>query len=91
MRGISVIEDYEEIDLKMSNFGHTIDKGFADTLKQRSGVFGRHYGWEFNGRVWFERGQFHEEVWRYHSPREVILANTLEELMEKVNDKYGWN
>lgn len=72
----------------MSNFDHAIDSGFEDKL--RTGEFwGRHAGWNFNSKVWFADGQFHAEVWQYHSPREVISASSLRELMDATNEKYG--
>ena len=85
-------EEMEEIDLGMSNFDGAIDDGFAEALTARpGGVFGRHAAWDFNGKVYFEDGQFHEEVWVYGSPRETISASTLRELMDSVCDEYGHN
>jgi hypothetical protein len=85
-------EEMEELDLGMSNCFHEIDDGFAEALQARPReVFGRHAGWDFNGRVWFADGEFHEEVWTYGSPRTTISAPTLKDLMEAVNNEYGWN
>lgn len=82
----------EEIELGMSNLNHEIDEGFDDALRISPGeVFGIHSGWDFNGRVWFFDGRFHEEVWVSGSPREIISEGTLKELMESVNDSYGWS
>jgi len=78
----------KEIDLGMSNFDHEIDKGFEDAIKAES-CFGRYAGWNFNGRVWWD-DCFHCEVWTYCIQRETIHADTLNELMEKVSDEYGW-
>lgn len=77
-----------EIELGMTNFDHSIDDGFEDALRA-GGVFGRHAAWNFNGKVWFADGRFHEEVWQYHSPVGVRSADTLRELMETVNDEFG--
>lgn len=80
-----------EIGAEMSNFDGVIDDGFADDLRAQPGrIFGRHSAWDFNGKVWFADGRFHEEVWCYGSPREIISADSLEELMKLANDKYGW-
>lgn len=79
---------YEEARLGMSNFDHVIDDGFADAL-QGGKVYGRHAAWNFNGTVWWDGKQFAEEVWVYRVPRDVLRADTLEELMEEVNDRYG--
>ncbi len=73
-------------DLHMTNFDHTIDDGFKEVLLD--GYYGQHAAWNFCGYVWFAEG-FHEEVWRYNSPVEIITAASLPELMEAVNRKYG--
>lgn len=82
-------ETFVEQHLGMTNCDHSIDKGFGDILKD-GGYFGRHAGWNFNGLVWFQAGQFHEEVWVYRVYQETVSAKTLEELMCVVSNKYGW-
>ncbi|WP_327066810.1 hypothetical protein [Kitasatospora sp. NBC_01302] len=84
-----VPDGLNEIDLGMSNFDHSIDPGFEDRLRNES-VWGRHAAWNFNGRVWFADGEFHEEVWRYGQPVASFSEATLTELMETVSDEYGW-
>ena len=80
-----------EIAYDMSNFDSVVDTGFAEALQAEPGaVFGRHSAWDFNGKVWYADEQFHEEVWRYRVPQEVMSANTLETLMKMVCDKWGW-
>lgn len=74
--------------LGMTNFDHTIDDGFESSLRTQA-VWGRHAGWNFNGRVWFDGNEFCEEVWTYHVPREVVRASSLQELMRIVNEQYG--
>ena len=79
-----------EIELGMSNFDHMIDKGFLEALQaEPAKVFGRHAGWNFNGIVWYEDNFFYEEVWHYKEYQETFSADSLEELMEDVNDKWG--
>ena len=75
----------------MSNFDHVIDDGLEADL--RAGLTGHHAAWEFSGVVWFDArlGQFCEAVRRYHALVGVVAAPTLRELMEEVNDEYGWN
>ena len=85
-----VPENYSEIDLEMSNFDHEIDEGFEEALVEKE-TFGRHAAWDFNGLVYHKDDQFHEDVWRYHSFIKTISAPSLSELMEKVNDQYGWD
>lgn len=73
----------------MSNFMYTIDDGFEDRLRTGR-VWGHHAGREFNGRVWFEDGLFHEQVWRYGEVRAHVAEPTLQRLMTAVNDVWGW-
>jgi hypothetical protein len=76
----------------MTNLDQSIEEGFEEALRAAPNrVFGRHAAWEFNGLVWFDGEQFCEEVWRYHSPIEIMTAPTLRELMCVVNDKYGYD
>jgi hypothetical protein len=85
----SVPEGYAEINLGMSNFDHSIDEGFEERLRNER-IWGRHAAWNFNGRVWFEDGEFHEQVWRYGQPVEHFSGATLAELMGSVSNEYGW-
>ena len=81
----------KEIELSMSNFDHSINDGFEDALKEKPNqVFGRHSGWNFNGRVLFNGEKFLEEVWCYGAPVKTIEASSLEELMTTVNNEFGW-
>jgi hypothetical protein len=82
-------QEWSEIELSMSNFDGLIDDGFADALKAGP-VFGRHAAYNFNGRVYFKDGRFHEDVWRYGVHVETLTADTLEELMREANTKYGY-
>lgn len=83
-------EEMDELSIGMSNFDRSIDDGFAEALQDSPGkVFGRHSGYNFNGRVYFCDGQFHEEIWVHGSRRETVSADTLQELMDEVCDRYG--
>lgn len=82
-------EDYTEISLGMSNFDHEVDEGFAEALRAGK-VFGRHSAWEFNGLVWWDGAQYWEAVYRYHDWRATYATDSLEELMQWVNDDWGW-
>lgn len=85
-------DSMEDIGHVMSNFDCEIEDWAADKLMaDPARVCGGHAGWNFHGRVWFSDGLFHEEVWCYGTPREVISAPTLRELMEAVNNQYGWD
>lgn len=74
----------------MSNYNRTVAPGMEADL--RAGMLGQHAAWDFHGEVWFDpaEGAFKEEVKVYGVARGVLSAPTLEELMAKVNDVYGW-
>lgn len=81
----------DDIDTVMSNFDRGVEPGTDDRLKAED-VFGFYAGWDFNGRVWWDReaATYHCEVWRYGSPLEVLSAETLPEVMRVVSDVYGY-
>lgn len=81
-----------EIDAEMSNFDHTIDDDLEEALRECPGrVYGSHAARNFSGKVFFDGVQFCEEVWRHGVRRDTIRADTLKELMTRVNNKYGWS
>ena len=85
-------DDMTEISLGMSNFDMRIDDGFEEALRKEEGkAFGRHSGWNFNGRVYFSNGLFYEEVWRYGSIIETLSSENLKELMTDVCENYGYD
>ena len=87
---MNATDKMEEIGFSMSNLDNEIDEGFAEALQARPGeVFGRHAAWDFNGKVGFADGKFHEEVWVYGSPLKTLSAKTLRELMDLACDEFG--
>jgi hypothetical protein len=84
------VQALPESPYEMTNFDHSIAPGFEVDL--RAGLRGRHSAWEFNGIVWYDASadQFCEIVRRYHVVQAIIGRPTLRELMEAVNDEYGW-
>lgn len=72
----------------MTNFDGSIDEAVARVLAD-----GKHYaqyaGWNFCGYVWRDGEQWACEVWTYGSPREVVRAETLQDIMTAVGDTYG--
>lgn len=76
----------------MSNFDNAIDPECEANL--RTGKFYcQHAAWDFCGYVrWDEAEQtFVEEVWRYNAPVAVLKDPDLRDLMDKVNDRFGWD
>lgn len=89
MKDLGTVDYYT--DLHMTNFDHTIDEGLAAYLMANPNHCAQHAAREFCGYVWFENGQFYDQVWRCHVPMAEYSADTLEELMKIVNDKHGWD
>lgn len=83
------LREWEDTDLTMTNFDHSIEDGMAEALVGRR-AYGTHAGWEFNGKVWWADGQFHEAVYRYGDFQRVYSAGSLRDLMAVVNDDWGW-
>ena len=79
----------EEINLGISNFDNSIDDGLEEVLRGRK-VYAQHSAWNFCGYVWYDESAFYEEVWIYGKPREILIAESLSDLLKLVNDKYGW-
>lgn len=75
-------------DCCITNFDHSIDRDQIDKLRLGA-AFSRHAAWDFCGRVWFDGNKWHEEVWVYGIAREIVTADTPEELMRTVNAMYG--
>ena len=79
----------EESSPHMSNMDHRIDEGFEDNLRTKK-FYGQHAAYDFCGYVWFDGKKFHEEVWVYNSHVNTISADSLQEIMEDVNEQYGY-
>ena len=97
VRGMTNLEEVVEyirprpdIDVVMTNLDHSVEEEAEEAL--RGGGRGTHSAWEFNGNVWFEESDdlFHEVVHRHHIPVGHFAAPTLRDLMQVVNDEWGW-
>jgi hypothetical protein len=79
-----------ELPHVMSNFDREIVAEIATRL-QKEEAFARYAGWDFNGRVWWDRETraWCCEVWTYGVPREVVMAAGLQEIMDRVCGKWG--
>jgi len=81
----------ENIGVGMCNLDHSIEPEIKDKLIEGEGlIFCEHTAWNFWGAVWFQNKKFHEEVRVYHSIIKTISCDSLEELMEEVNDEFGY-
>ncbi len=79
-------------DSVMSNFDREIDQAVAERLRTEE-RFSRYAGWNFNGRVWWDRelSVWKCEVWTYGSPKDVVLSDTLEDVMTTVSNRWGYD
>ncbi len=73
-----------------SNFDHTFDIG-EDALAAilRDGGVAPHSAWDHHGALWYEDGQFHEQVSAYGQVVGVVSAPTLAEVVAEVNERWG--
>lgn len=74
----------------MSNFDREIDTALAEQLRSGDCV-GEYTGWNFFGYVWFEDGEFYCMVKQYQAHAATLSAQTLEELMEDVSARFGYD
>jgi len=74
-----------------SNFDHALAIKVAEQLEaQPGGLFAQHAAWNFCGYVWIlPGGQWVDQVWRYGTPVEDITGDSIEAVIEAVNDRYG--
>lgn len=74
----------------MHNFDRSIDQDVADRLRKEK-LIAQYSGWNFCGYVWWDEPHqtYRTEVWCYHSPVTVV-SGSLEEIMEQVSEKWGW-
>lgn len=73
----------------MTNFDHSIDQGVAEKLKSDPSTYATYAGWNFCGYVWWNGESYICEVWQYNSLIDWATG-TLEEIMEEVSTKYGY-
>lgn len=78
-------------DSVYSNFDHILDEEVKEQLIKNEGkLCAQHAAWNFCGYIWFSDGKFHEEVWEYKSPIDVLEDEDLESLIDEANGRYGY-
>ena len=90
---VKLSEDYSEIqDSVMSNLTHSINKKVARILKQGK-FYSQYSSKNFEGYVWWnkELQTWFCEIWQDHIHKETVNAGSLEEIMLKVSEKYGYD
>lgn len=81
----------EELCIGMRNFDNFIEDGLEQKLIEAEGTgYSGHAAWDFYGHVYYSDGVFKEDVWIYGVKQITMEANSLRELMNNVNDVYGW-
>lgn len=83
----SILAAWEESRIKD---GTDEDKLSLEELLKTGKYYCGHAAWDFYGKIWYEEGKFKEEVKQHNIVIVVIEADTLLELIQKVNDKFGW-
>ena len=78
----------EEFNDEYSNFDHVMPDGAEEVLRTGK-VSMTHPGWDHYGTIWYADGQFHEAVMRYRAHVATISADTLQGVINGVNEKYG--
>jgi len=79
----------ESVGVIYSNSDHKLKKVVLDKIKCAPNVFAEHCAWDHWGEVWYEDGMFHERVWTYGIIRKVFNNESVEELIEEVNQEFG--
>jgi len=83
-------EDFEYYDGEdiMSNFDHCIIEKTANAIKGEK-LYSKYPGWNFCGDVWYQDNQWNCDVWCYGICNDSVVADTLEELKEKICKRNG--
>lgn len=78
----------ERADFDYSNSDHEMPPKAEEGLKE-----GKHYmehtAWDHYGVVWFDVGRFHERVMRYGVTVATVSGDTLRDVIDEVNHRFG--
>ena len=80
----------DNIGTVMSNFDHDIDTEKESALVQDSGKVGEYTAYNFFAFVWHDGDQFVCHIRRYRESVEEVTGETLHDIMQEANNKYGW-
>ena len=75
-------------DAVMTNFDHAIDEDVAKEIKGKP-LYAQYAGWNFCGEVWWTGEKWACEIHQWRSHVDTVEANTLQEIMDEVSDRYG--
>lgn len=85
----SVRPERETSEAVYSNFDHVLEAGVEAELLADSTLYAQHAAWDFCGYVWHAAGVWHNEVWRWNSPVEVLTDESCAAVIAQANDKWG--
>jgi len=83
-------DDFENIEVLMSNFDGEVEEGAEEELKAGS-TWGEYTAWNFCTAVWWDGSKFQAIIKQFHAHIDTIEADSLKEIMNKASGKYGWD
>ena len=86
---LTLPEHLKEFEEHYSNFDHQMPIGVNKALQDEK-FYMKHTAWDHWGTVWFHCGKFHEQVDQYKIHIATISEDTIEEVIEEVNSRYGY-
>lgn len=80
-----------EVEPDMSNFDHKVEPGAAEAIADGKHM-ANYAGWNFHAYAYLgAEGVYVADVHVFHTHRSFETADSLEELMTVVSDRYGWD
>jgi len=74
-----------------SNFDHELNQTIVAKLQENPNkIYAQHAAWDFCGYIWFDGTLFHERVLRYHQLVAEEKDADIGNLIEKINDRWGY-
>jgi hypothetical protein len=80
-------DDLEEVE-GVSNFDGIVPDGLEEKLRTGK-VWCAHPAWDHWGAIWFADGKFHEMVKQYRVHVATVSGDTLREVLDEVNERFG--
>jgi len=74
----------------INNFDNTINSAMEPVLLNGKS-YGLHIAWNFIGYVYYEYGQFHEDIYIFERFIRTVSADNLPDLRTRANSIYGEN
>lgn len=89
--GFKNLSAMRDVGVVMQNLSGFIDpEVMKKIVAEPNLVFGTHTAWDFHGYVWFDKNRFYEEVWQHKRPVKTFSSPTLSDLVQAVNDEFGF-